>query len=84
MARRPTYNRCCRRSIARSNRESRGVQSQKYCRKSSIVTPLFGTKGISARDAVHAAVMLNNDVEWIATFDAGFDSISGIRRLKML
>ena len=43
-----------------------------------------GTKSISARDAVHAAVMLNNDVEWIATFDAGFDSISGIRRLKML
>ncbi|HEX4594443.1 MAG TPA: type II toxin-antitoxin system VapC family toxin [Bryobacteraceae bacterium] len=39
--------------------------------------------GLSARDAVHAAVMLNNDVEWIATFDTGFDSISGVRRLKM-
>ena len=37
----------------------------------------------SARDAVHAAVMLNNDVEWIATFDAGFDEIAGIRRVKL-
>jgi len=38
---------------------------------------------VSARDAVHAAVMLNNDVEWIATFDAGFDRVPGVRRLKM-
>jgi predicted nucleic acid-binding protein len=37
----------------------------------------------SARDAVHAAVMLNNDVEWIATFDSGFDEIPGIRRMKL-
>lgn len=39
--------------------------------------------GVSARDAVHAAVMLNNDVEWIATFDSGFDQIAGIRRAKL-
>jgi uncharacterized protein len=39
--------------------------------------------GPSTRDAVHAAVMLNNDVEWIATFDAGFDEIPGIRRWKL-
>jgi uncharacterized protein len=39
--------------------------------------------GISARDAVHAAVMLNNDIEWIATFDAGFDKIAGVRRVKL-
>lgn len=44
---------------------------------------LCGTAGISARDAVHAAVMLNNEVEWIATFDAGFDGLAGIRRLKL-
>jgi predicted nucleic acid-binding protein len=37
----------------------------------------------SARDAVHATVMLNNDVEWIATFDSGFDDIPGIRRMKL-
>jgi predicted nucleic acid-binding protein len=36
-----------------------------------------------ARDAVHAAVVLNNDVEWIATFDAGFDEIPRIRRMKL-
>jgi predicted nucleic acid-binding protein len=39
--------------------------------------------GVSARDAVHAAVMLNNELEWIATFDTGFDQLGGIRRLKM-
>lgn len=39
--------------------------------------------GISARDAVHAAVMLNNEVEWVATYDSGFDRIPGIRRLKL-
>jgi predicted nucleic acid-binding protein len=42
-----------------------------------------GGIGASARDAVHAAVMLNNDVEWIATFDSGFDEISGIRRMRL-
>jgi len=44
---------------------------------------LCGPDGISARDAVHAAVMLNHAVEWIATFDAGFDKVRGIRRLRM-
>jgi predicted nucleic acid-binding protein len=42
-----------------------------------------GEMAIPTRDAVHAAVMLNNDVDCIATFDAGFDRIEGIRRLKM-
>jgi hypothetical protein len=37
----------------------------------------------SARDGVHAAVMLNKDVAWIATFDSGFDDIPGIRRMKL-
>jgi predicted nucleic acid-binding protein len=36
--------------------------------------------GLSARDAVHAAVMLNRGVERIATFDSGFDRVPGIRR----
>ena len=39
--------------------------------------------GISARDAVHAAVMLNHEVERIATFDSGFDLIPGVRRVKL-
>lgn len=38
---------------------------------------------VSVRDAVHAAVMLNNDVEAVATFDAGFDAIPGVRRLEL-
>ena len=39
--------------------------------------------GVSVRDAVHAAVMLNNDVSEIATFDTGFDAIDGIRRMPL-
>jgi predicted nucleic acid-binding protein len=42
-----------------------------------------GTHGISARDAVHAAVMLNHEIGSIATFDTGFDRVPGIRRLKL-
>ena len=37
----------------------------------------------SARDAIHAAVMLNNDVREIASFDQGFDDIPGIKRLQL-
>jgi predicted nucleic acid-binding protein len=39
--------------------------------------------GISARDAIHAAIMFNHDVEWVASFDASFDRVPGIRRLKL-
>ena len=38
---------------------------------------------ISVRDAVHAAVMRNNDLVHIATFDSGFDHLKGIRRLAL-
>jgi predicted nucleic acid-binding protein len=44
---------------------------------------LTTTRGVSARDAVHAAVMLNHRVEWIATFDADFDRIVGVRRFDV-
>ena len=44
---------------------------------------LCDVEGLSARDAVHAAVMLDHEVEWIATFDAGFDRVPGVRRLKI-
>ena len=40
-------------------------------------------KGISARDAVHAGVMLNHGIEWIATYDAGFDRVDGVRRVTL-
>ncbi|MBK5256748.1 MAG: type II toxin-antitoxin system VapC family toxin [Vicinamibacteria bacterium] len=39
--------------------------------------------GISVRDAVHAAVMLNNQVTQIATFDAGFDQMPELKRLDL-
>jgi predicted nucleic acid-binding protein len=42
---------------------------------------LIDTAGISARDAVHAAIMLNHDLTEIATFDRGFDAIKGIARV---
>ncbi|MGH7588693.1 MAG: type II toxin-antitoxin system VapC family toxin [Gemmatimonadota bacterium] len=38
---------------------------------------------ISVRDAVHAAVMLNNDVRKIATFDKGFDRILEIESVSL-
>jgi predicted nucleic acid-binding protein len=44
---------------------------------------LCGSAAVSARDCVHAAVMLNHGVESIATFDQGFDRIAGIRRMRL-
>ena len=39
--------------------------------------------GVGARDAIHVAVMLNNDVRQIATFDRGFDRFSDVERLTL-
>jgi len=44
---------------------------------------LVTVPGIAARDAIHAAVMLNHNLEWIATFDAHFDRVPGISRLPL-
>lgn len=38
---------------------------------------------ISVRDAFHAAVMINHGIEWIATFDTGFDLIDRVRRADL-
>lgn len=38
---------------------------------------------LTVRDAMHAAVMLNNSVTQIATFDEGFDHIAGITRTRL-
>jgi len=38
-------------------------------------------EGLSARDAVHLAVMQAHGVEEILTFDAGFDAMRGISRI---
>lgn len=39
--------------------------------------------GVGVRDAIHVAVMLNNDVTRIATFDLGFDAMKGLARLRL-
>ena len=46
-------------------------------------TLLATVRGVSARDAVHAAAMLNHDVTEIATFDSGFDRIDGVARVPL-
>ena len=42
---------------------------------------LVRTTGLSARDALHVAIMRRHSVDDILTFDAGFDSIPALRRL---
>jgi predicted nucleic acid-binding protein len=42
---------------------------------------LLSVREISARDAVHAAVMEQAGIETIMSFDSGFDSIPGVVRL---
>ena len=44
---------------------------------------LLEAAALSARDAVHAAVMMNHEVTWIASFDTGFDQVPGIRRMAL-
>ena len=43
---------------------------------------LRGVRGLSARDALHVATMRRHGVETIISFDAGFDSVPGLRRLS--
>ena len=42
---------------------------------------LLAAAELSARDALHAAVMERRGIESILTFDGGFDSLPGVRRL---
>jgi predicted nucleic acid-binding protein len=37
--------------------------------------------GLSARDAVHVAVMERHAIETILSFDAGFDGVPDIKRI---
>jgi len=43
---------------------------------------LLGHRRLSARDALHAAVMERERVSRIMTFDSGFDALPGITRLR--
>jgi predicted nucleic acid-binding protein len=37
-------------------------------------------EGVSARDAVHLAIMQRHDVDEVLSFDTGFDGVPGIHR----
>jgi predicted nucleic acid-binding protein len=43
---------------------------------------VLGYRQLSARDAIHIAVMEHHGIEQIMTFDSGFDGFPGIRRLS--
>lgn len=42
---------------------------------------LDGHRGLSARDALHVAVMSRQDVSRILSFDAAFDEVPGVTRV---
>lgn len=42
---------------------------------------LYAHPRLSARDALHVAVMRRHEIKEIVSFDRGFDSVSGIARL---
>jgi uncharacterized protein len=42
----------------------------------------LGNRHLSARDAVHLAVMEHQGIERILTFDSGFDGFPGVTRLS--
>lgn len=44
-------------------------------------TVLLGQPGLSARDAVHVAVMQQRGIRRILSFDAGFDHVPGVTRI---
>jgi len=44
---------------------------------------LHGTPRISARDALHVAIMRRFEIAEVMSFDRGFDDLTGIRRLRM-
>lgn len=43
---------------------------------------VLGSTMLSARDALHLAVMEHNSVEKILTFDRGFDGFPGVTRIR--
>ena len=45
-------------------------------------TIVLGSRGLSARDALHVAVMEEQGIQRILTFDAGFDGLPGIERVR--
>jgi uncharacterized protein len=39
--------------------------------------------GLSVRDAIHAGVALNHDIQRVASFDRGFERVAGLERLPL-
>ncbi len=39
------------------------------------------TPGLSARDALHVAIMRRSGIDDVLTFDTGFEAITGLRRI---
>lgn len=44
---------------------------------------MFGTPRLSARDALHAAIMRRYEISEIMSFDKGFDELPGVTRLRL-
>lgn len=42
---------------------------------------LLATQSVSARDALHAAVMEHHEVHRLMSFDSGFDDLPGVERI---
>jgi predicted nucleic acid-binding protein len=43
---------------------------------------VLGISNLSARDALHAAVMAREEIDRIMTFDSAFDAIPGVSRFR--
>lgn len=43
---------------------------------------VLGSPRLSARDAIHVAVMEHNAIDRIFSFDTGFDDVAGVSRLS--
>lgn len=43
---------------------------------------LSGTDRLSARDAIHLAVMQRHEIDRILTFDEAFDGVTGVDRMR--
>jgi predicted nucleic acid-binding protein len=41
------------------------------------------SKKVGVRDSIHVAVMKNNGIQKIASYDTGFDNFKGISRFKL-
>jgi hypothetical protein len=57
------------RNSALEKRREQEASHRKRLRRRGVVC------GVSVRDAVHARVMLNHSLEWVASLDHGFDHV---------